>query len=267
MERVIEALQERKNALLESPTGTGKTLCLLTASLAWLNTHNNNNNNKKAPVEPGAERCKIIYASRTHSQLTQLARELKATAYRPAVATLGSRSLMCVHPKVSQKAGNALNAACRAMVSKRACAYHDAVESKKAQFAQHILDIEELVQLGRDEDVCPYYMSRELEVGADLVLMPYNYLLDPSIRRQMKMSLRDCVVILDEAHNVENICARDADQLRARPRSLPRLHRAGGQQCDCDRRRGAAAQAAPAGARGGDCAPPAAARRQQRACG
>jgi regulator of telomere elongation helicase 1 len=230
MERVIEALQERKNALLESPTGTGKTLCLLTASLAWLNTHNNNNNNKKAPVEPGAERCKIIYASRTHSQLTQLARELKATAYRPAVATLGSRSLMCVHPKVSQKAGNALNAACRAMVSKRACAYHDAVESKKAQFAQHILDIEELVQLGRDEDVCPYYMSRELEVGADLVLMPYNYLLDPSIRRQMKMSLRDCVVILDEAHNVENICADaasfelDAATLTNCVRDLDRCH-------------------------------------------
>ena len=44
---------------------------------------------------------------------------------------------------------------------------------------------------------------------ADIVFCPYNYLIDPKIRRQMEIDLTDQVVVLDEGHNVED-SARDA---------------------------------------------------------
>lgn len=47
---------------------------------------------------------KIIYASRTHSQLGQVMTELKRTKYAHfKVTVLGSRDQLCLHPEVSKE--------------------------------------------------------------------------------------------------------------------------------------------------------------------
>lgn len=49
-------------------------------------------------------------------------------------------------------------------------------------------------------------MSKEMIENADIVFMPYNYLIDPMARKANKVELHNTIVILDEAHNMEKIC-------------------------------------------------------------
>lgn len=75
---------------------------------------------------------------------------------------------------------------------------------------QNILDIEDLVKTGQKHKCCPYFLSRELKQNADIIFMPYNYLLDPRTRKNQGIELQNNVVLLDEAHNVEKMCEEAA---------------------------------------------------------
>ncbi|TMW51728.1 hypothetical protein DOY81_003220 [Sarcophaga bullata] len=239
MEKVIICLRDSTNGVLESPTGTGKTLSLLCSSLAWLLTKKqemkanmqkslpNSGDSKMPELIEQAEMInrskvknnwgipKIIYASRTHSQLTQAMQELKRTSYSfMRAVVLGSRDQLCIHPDVMREQGNANKIQlCKLRVQTRTCSFHSRVESRKddPDFRNpSIMDIEDLVKVGQKLKMCPYYGSKELVEDADIIFMPYNYLLDPSARKANKIELSNTICILDEAHNIEKICEESA---------------------------------------------------------
>lgn len=238
MRSTIQALSSSTNALLESPTGTGKTLSLLCSTLAWqkqmkaanarvthkleynpgpslqVNTSNGNIqaviSDKTTKKQKGAS-CTIVYASRTHSQLAQVVGELKSTNYRPRMTVLGSRDQLCIHEKISKLKGGALNHGCNTANTQRACSYKNNLEkySGVADGAvSAVMDIEEVKHLvGYKDRVCPYFYTRDLSTIADLVLLPYNYLLDNSIRATLKLDWQNSIIIFDEAHNLERVAS------------------------------------------------------------
>ncbi|KAF6089258.1 regulator of telomere elongation helicase 1 [Phyllostomus discolor] len=238
MSKVLECLQKKVNGVLESPTGTGKTLCLLCSTLAWREHLRDAISARKiAERAPGelfpdrplsswgnaaaegdaaagyADIPKIIYASRTHSQLTQAIGELRNTSYRPRVSVLGSREQLCIHPEVKKQESNHLQIhLCRKKVASRSCHFYNNVEEKSLEqdLATPILDIEDLVKSGNQHKLCPYYLARNLKTQADIIFMPYNYLLDAKSRRAHGIDLKGTVVIFDEAHNVEKMCEESA---------------------------------------------------------
>jgi regulator of telomere elongation helicase 1 len=54
--------------------------------------------------------------------------------------------------------------------------------------------------------VCPFYLANNILPQAEIVFLPYNYLLDHHTRLAQRISLKNAIVILDEGHNVESTC-------------------------------------------------------------
>ena len=164
----------------------------------------------------------IVYASRTHSQLAQVIKELKTTRYRPRMAVIGSRTQMCVHKEVRRLTGVAQQTACRQKTESRTCAHYNEVDRflrSDPEFGEREpVDIEDLVRLGEKGKVgggcgpCPYYASQDMASRADLIFAPYNYLIDPKLRETFGNRIRwnDAILLFDEAHNVEGACAEAA---------------------------------------------------------
>ena len=88
-------------SLVHHGTPTGKSAAILCSALAWQRYH----------YQKTAESVKIIYCSRTHSQVAQMVASLQKTPYRPSMTVLGSRDRMCIHAAIQDKN---INHECRA---------------------------------------------------------------------------------------------------------------------------------------------------------
>lgn len=263
MEQIITCLSEGSTGMIESPTGTGKSLSILCSVLAYrehlkrikidtniskkicssqndtgLNSSNNKSNCNKIIINDFADNTllnvdnidindeknicdnngiteklnssdsvkdfKIIICSRTHKQLDQLVHQLNKTRYRPRISILASRNQYCINPKLEKISDK--NAACNDMVKKQTCSFFVGKDRLAKRIGQRIFDIEELVREGKRCNGCPYFASRKLNDDADLVFAPYNYLIDSRVRENTNFDLSKCVVIIDEAHNIDDVC-------------------------------------------------------------
>ncbi|RAL06325.1 ATP-dependent DNA helicase-like protein [Aspergillus ibericus CBS 121593] len=173
--------------------------------------------------KPGSEddendEVKIFYCSRTHSQLTQFASELRRVTMPSSVpkelsagltgdeeleerlkhVTLGSRKNLCINPDVSSLANaTAINERCLdlqqpGVAPQHKCPFLPSKEDEQQvlRFRDHALatvkDIEDLGNLGKKIGICPYYASRSVVKHSEA----------------LNISVKDHVIIIDEAHNL-----------------------------------------------------------------
>ena len=151
---------------------------------------------------------RVLYCSRTHSQLAQVVGEVRKTEYgeKVSVVSLGSRRALCTNESVRTLPGGSerVNDACLELQSKSGgkkkaaateaagggCPYHKPKSAEQREARQAMadrlltspLDVEELGALGRREGCCAYYAARGSLADAQLILLPYALLHQPATR-------------------------------------------------------------------------------------
>ncbi|KAG2390597.1 Regulator of telomere elongation helicase 1-like protein [Vigna angularis] len=241
MGRVISTLNQARreghcHALLESPTGTGKSLSLLCSSLAWQQHYKSKqdplNPLPEATTDPLAygggfvvEELSLSSASenpdRTQTEANNKKQKKKKapTIYYASYVflPLPFESLLlvalgfpvirgangCVGSKLLLKDGAT---GCPEFKNAHKVKGHPSLQKGGCN---EVHDIEDLVKVGQLVKGCSYYAARSMSDDAQLVFCPYNYIINPVIRAAMDVDIKGAIVILDEAHNIEDI-ARDA---------------------------------------------------------
>ena len=73
--------------------------------------------------------------------------------------------------------------------------------------------MEELIALGKDHQICPFYYTRALvDPNVEIVFVPYNYLFDKDARATTLAQIHweNAILIFDEAHNLEAFASDSA---------------------------------------------------------
>ena len=108
---VSRAVLNNFNALIESPTGTGKTLAILSTVWSILKEDRKRYwlGDVKRPMST------VIYWTRTHSQISQVMKEIREKLpYDIRAVPYASRQLLWIYDDVKEKySGSALNHACK----------------------------------------------------------------------------------------------------------------------------------------------------------
>nr|XP_027206389.1 regulator of telomere elongation helicase 1 homolog [Dermatophagoides pteronyssinus] len=162
---------------------------------------------------------RIFYSSRTHSQLNQVVKEIKNSTYYKSgfltnmkFITLASRDFYCINSNVNSQNGSTLEHSCKQLVRTKKCRYHLGCNSKlyKSDIwsgEPYMTESLKIVARKRTDDYkvfCPFYATRDTQNKANFILLPYNYLITPSLRNKLGINFENDIIIIDEAHNIES---------------------------------------------------------------
>jgi len=207
MDLVEKSLVERKHCLLRAPTGLEKTISVLSVVL-------------KFAKENG---LKVIYLTNKTTGQIQPLKEFQEiqNKFSKDDKLFGGRIIskkdLCLFQEIKELDTESFYTICERSKDK-SCKFYK-------NYKKHVLKDNEILKkiIGTDiskfmnifslrDDIkkyCPYYsIKKYLQTYADFILLNYNYMLSPFIRKGFfdTFDLSKCIVIFDECHSLPNKC-------------------------------------------------------------
>ncbi|WP_162845982.1 ATP-dependent DNA helicase [Seongchinamella sediminis] len=213
-ELVYKCIDQGGQAMLEAPTGIGKTAAVLYPAL-------------KAMAENKHEALVFVTARTVGRRSAEDCLALMAGAGMQASSlSLTAKESVCFSP----------GKACHGDDCPFARGYYDRLPGALAEAIQHgVLDRAAVERIARAHEVCPYQLAQDLLPWVDIVVadMHYVYSLTAGLDRLISGDERRWSLLVDEAHNLperarQMYSARlsKAELMRAKRSSSPAVRRA-----------------------------------------
>lgn len=218
--KLYHCLRNSISGVFQSPTGTGKSLSVICAALKWVNEASapvtftspsrlsfrfEGDFEEIEPMEGLLNEPRVIFCTRTHTQISQFIREIRLTSLpKGRIVALAAKKRLCIHSEAlssSDVSEYCLNLN-RQTSSAQRCPYKSDLTNITNAILTSVLDIEDMQKAGRQCQQCPYYGMRAAAEQAKVVIAPYQYVLSRAIRGRVPLANGGTVVIVDEAHNV-----------------------------------------------------------------
>ncbi|MCK4758069.1 MAG: DEAD/DEAH box helicase, partial [Thermoplasmata archaeon] len=194
MKDAADAISQGKHLLAYAPTGIGKTVAALVPAIS-------------ESLKSGKTIFFLTSKQSQHHIAVETLKVIKSLFNADIhVVDIISKQAMCPRD-IAQEFHAAFNLLCRMSQKSGSCSYFTSSdEGLVEQINSTILHVEELKALAVGQKVCPHKVALKAGASSNIIVCDYNYIFDPDISESILESfgkpLDECIIIVDEAHNL-----------------------------------------------------------------